>query len=378
MRRGSRSSRRVHRIVRVLLPVALVLGGSGIAWAWSTTNVNPGNSVTGGALGATTGLTATEVTAGNSCTTVNLAWTAASGADSYRIEAQVGTSGWTTLAPNNVTTTYADTTVYTNSSIVWRVTPLLSGTSWEGASQTSSQVDCGVGDITDLGITSACGTTQLTWSAPARANRYDIQRQVNGGGWVQIVTNQNSTSYTDTTTFTDGDVVEYQVRPGRNAGTDGNWTSSVTVDPWTGFTIVSVEFGNVGTLGTLDVGDTITVTYSQAVDTGTVTNTDVYTKSNGGAAGKGVYIAATNSRTKRSQVGAVRSAPIFSASAALSGTAAWSAGDTVWTWTSTGTGVDMSSALAGTWATGTSAGAAVCAGDGTTAAAGTPALSGQW
>ena len=61
---------------------------------------------------------------------------------------------------------------------------------------------------------------------------YTLERQINGGGWVQVDTNIAGASYADFSTNIDGDFVEYRVRATNGVAMSSAWTTSdgMTID----------------------------------------------------------------------------------------------------------------------------------------------------
>jgi hypothetical protein len=370
-------------LTRAGLVVVMLAASAGAAWAWSTVTTNPGNAITGAVLGAPTDLATVRTPAtGNTCTNVDVTWTSAPNADRYLIERQIDLGPWSELAASHATTTYSDATGFTNAFVTWRITPRRSGsTSWQGTPATVS-LSCGFASVNDLVVTNPCNSTLLSWTAPPGATEFDIRRQVNGGGWsAALVANQAATTWTDTTAHPTGALVEYQVRPG-SGGVDGDWSTASGVSNWDVFRISTVTFGNAGTLGAHEPGDTITMTFNKPVDTTTMTATNVYTRANNPAASRGVLFPATaDNNINAVQGGRVLSDGLFSATATLAGTTAWSNSDTTWTWTSTSAlVVGMTANLGGTFEVGGSAAGARCAGDAAVAPAATssPTLAGRW
>ncbi len=252
-----------------------VLGVSDAAWTDQVTN--PGTAVTADQVGQPGQPVSTL---NPNCTNITVEWTAAALADDYRVEAWTATTGTftTVTASTSGNLTWADTTDYTNDTVRWRVIGIRSGTSWESVpSLESADRDCGIPPVIDLAVTETCGARTLTWSHPT-ATRFNIRRRVNAGGWTNVQTNLNAFTWTDTAaTFSIGDVIEYQVQ-GRIGGPAnvGPW-GNVDGVTWGGpFRIVSVEFVNNGaTLGTLEVGDQIVVTFSHEADFSNLTATTV-------------------------------------------------------------------------------------------------------
>lgn len=129
------------RIATIL--TATLVGGSA-AWAWSAMSANPGTSVTAANLAAPADLSAAKSPAvGSACTSVRLSWSAVVGADRYRVERTTAkAAAWTTLAAGHQSSTYVDATRHANTTVSWRITPVVSDSSWVGPSTTVT-VTCG-------------------------------------------------------------------------------------------------------------------------------------------------------------------------------------------------------------------------------------------
>lgn len=348
--------------------------GAAVAYAWTVGTSNPGNSISALSLGSPAPVTAPPPTT-EPCSNILLSWTSAPNADRYRVE--VNTSGtWTTLAASHTTTSISDTTGYANLTIDYRVTPLLSGTSWEGTPATATTT-CGMGDVSDLTASNGCNDVVLAWSAVPNADRYEVWVSRNGAAATALTTNlTGTTTYTDTSTYAAGDVLAYQVRP-RIGGSAGNFSNTAKIASWGRFRIMSIAVANAGTLGALDAGDTVTVTFSKPVDTGTATSTQLIAKANQGT--RGLWIAASGMASSTTEIGHVGTGNNLVGDGTLPGSVAWSADNTVWTWTSTGPGPAMSSDLAGTFSAGTSPSAASCAAGGSGLDTSVqPTLGGRW
>ncbi|MCB0878840.1 MAG: hypothetical protein KDC46_07655 [Thermoleophilia bacterium] len=360
--------------------IAVTCGTVAVSLAWNSSSSNPSNTVVAGTVGSPTSLAATPTpsSAQPRCTSVDLNWGAAPLADDRRIEVKTAKSSWSVLAASHGSTTYTDSNNYRNYTVTWRVTPVRAGTSWEGP-DAQVTLTCGLGEVLDLTVTNDCSTSELAWTAAVNATEYEVQRKIPPASWSTIATAVTTTSYSDPTVHPAGSRVRYRVRPS-DGSSNGRWSSVATIDSWDEFRVVSIVATNGGTANTRDSGDTIQMTFSKPVDTTTMTTTSVVTRRNGNP--RGLFLPATSAATGSTEVGQVdTSNNFFGGNATLAGTVAWSAADTVWTWTSTGagTGPSMSADLAGGWVLGTAASSARCAADSTTPLAATaPTLAGRW
>jgi hypothetical protein len=282
------------------------------------------------------------------------------------VEAKTANGSFTVINADtgNVTST-TDATLYTQREVTYRVAGRYKNgslTNWYSAYATdASPLLCGsVGEVDDLTVTPAtCGQNAvLNWTAATSATTYDWQYSTNGGTtWTLGGSNLAALTVTDSVAHAVGSTVLLQVRPGIGTTTDGNWSNTVTVNDW-GFYISSISFGNGN--GTLASGDTVTVTFNRATDGTNPTGTNaqnVYVQV--GAGSRGIYLGAgTNSAASSAIAFVPFSANITGTSGVQSGTAGWSAGNTVWTWTrgaAAGTALATPTWLAGNLTVGSSA-----------------------
>ncbi|MEO6866660.1 MAG: hypothetical protein ABI200_01410 [Gaiellales bacterium] len=385
------SRRRItRRIALAAIPALLVLC-TGIAFAWiSTTSHSSG--VVAATLPAPSNFVLTRTLTNNkkTCAQVDLDWSPAPApaTGDQLIQYRYGTGAWNTLPSVS-----ASIATYTHvmskqdrppngTEVEYQIRSSRSGTQWL-SEWLSRSVICGsgVGDVTDLHAQAgaACNAgIDLTWSAAASASSYEVRYRINGGGWVTAVGNPTTTS--DTITGVGGALIEFQVR-GLDGGSTGEWSNTATVTD-TGFSITSIEFVNGGSSGRFDDGDRIVVTFNRAADTSTPNGTgatSLYGKTNGNPTG--LYIGSSSANVAAATIGQIEfnRYPIDAKGVLFTGTAAWSGGGTVWTWTKN----DGSSRAASTPAAitsftpGTAAGRVVCQGGGDLAVA-TPVISGAF
>jgi hypothetical protein len=203
---------------------------AGIAWAWSASTVNTAQ-VTAATLTAPGSPSAVRTGgSGNTCTAINVTWSAVPGATSYRVERNVD-GAWVELAPSHVTTSYGDSGTWTHWEIQYRITARAGN--WTAATSAMASIACGIGDVDDLTYTFApsCIATQLNWTAPlGPVTGYDVEYRMNAGAWTAVpgATDIAATSFNDTTVYTTaphGDL-EYRV-VARNGATTGNASNVV-------------------------------------------------------------------------------------------------------------------------------------------------------
>lgn len=312
-----------------------------------------------------------------SCISTQLNWTAPLGTvTGYDVEYRMDGGAWTAVAggTNIATTTFTDSTVYTtaphgdleyrviarNGVIIGSPSNVVAPTTNYGCLVAPTAVDatgCLVNNRT------------VTWTAaPSPVTGYDVMRQVNGGGFTTVMANVAGTSWNDTFSVTAGQLVDYNLYS-RNGALIDNVTST-TDSMRSGFYVQSVVLGGSAN-GTLDVGDTITVTFSQPVAPGRVTATQVRTVA--GTGSRGLWIASTGGTAGTTDIANARTLINHFTSGTAEGTVAWNSNRTVWTWTATVTGGITEPGgpfVGGTWTVGTSGTSARCFD--TTTALGTP------
>lgn len=316
-----------------------------------------------------------------SCLSTVLTWTVPTGATSVRIRRRVDGGAWNTNVANVAapTATWTDTTVHpAHATVDYLVEARNGGTVGNVSNQvTVNDFGCLV-PPTDVAVTESCTSTQLTWTAAPGATEYTVRRRLNGGAWGSAATNVAGTSWTDATAHTRGTLVEYGLFS--ENGTLVDTVLSGTASLYYGWYIQSVEFVNTGTLGTLNVGDQVIVTFSRPVAAGDVTKTQIRTSASGGTT-RGVWLAAAGTTAGNTDIGWLRSpANNHFSTGTANGTASFDAARRVWTWTSTSSGITHAAALQGNALTvGTSAVRAQCSGNNANLpTTPLPTLSGRW
>jgi hypothetical protein len=216
-------------------------------------------------------------------------------------------------------------------------TAIAAFTKTASGSQTVSSRNLGA----PTGLTGAASghDVNLSWTAGTNGSGYAIAAAANGtssnctAASFAALTTTAGTSVTDTGRFTPQGTFEcYRVTT-----TFGTWTSQTgnpTVAVRIGVVAQSVVLTNGGTAGRLDAGDTIAITFNQAITTasGPVAGNNVCTNTGGtimlGVTGTG----GTCSTATATTVGTLTSLTI-SRAARYNTTFAWSAGNTVLTLT---------------------------------------------
>ncbi len=114
---------------------------------------------------------------------------------------------------------------------------------------------------------------------------YQLQRRVNGGAWSDRYTGPN-TSFADTGSFNDNDLIEYQVRARTGAGINGGWRSSngIRIDSTDPATVSGVGEGvAIGADDDWSRDNVYWVYWNRVADTGSGISYQVQRSANGGA-----------------------------------------------------------------------------------------------
>jgi hypothetical protein len=315
------------------------------------------------------------------CLSTVLTWTIPAGANSVVVRRSVNGGAWNTAVAtvNAPTATWTDTTQHpAHATVEYLVEARLGGTIGNVSNLVSiTDYGCLV-PPTNVAVTESCTSTQLTWTAAPGATEYTVRRRLNGGAWASAATNVAGTSWTDNTAHTRGTLVEYGLFS--ENGTLVDTVLSSTASLYYGWYIRSIQFVNTGTLGTLDVGDQVIITFSRPVAAGDVTKTQIRTSASGGAT-RGAWFASAGTTAGNTDIARLRSSANnhFSTGTA-NGTAAFDGARRIWTWTSTSAGITHAANLAGNALTvGTSAVRAQCSGNNANLnTTPLPTLSGRW
>ena len=214
-------------------------------------------------------------------------------------------------------------------------TALAAFTKASAASQTVSSRNLGA----PTGLTGAASghDVNLSWTAGTNGNGYAIAAAANGtssnctAASFSALTTTAGTSITDTGRFTPQGTFEcYRVTT--TYGTWSSQTANPTVAVRLGVVAQSVAVANGGTAGRFDQGDTITITFNQAITTasGPVAANNICTNTGGtvmlGVTGSGTTCSTATATT----IGTLTSLTINRA-ARYAATYTWSAGNTVLT-----------------------------------------------
>ncbi|OQY21905.1 MAG: hypothetical protein B6I35_07400, partial [Anaerolineaceae bacterium 4572_32.2] len=202
----------------------------------------------------------------------------------YRLEKSVNDGAWQLVDGDISATNYADSASYTDGDTVrYRVTPI-NGAGTEGPYRLSDGItidldapqapawirenDPDVDFDTD-------GAVWVNWAAVADTGSgitYELQKQVNGGGWTTVEPALGVTSYNDTATYGDETFIEYQVIAHNGVGRSSAATTSdgVRVDTGTPGTPTGVGEGDaIGSDDDFDEDNTFYVFWNSVPATAT-------------------------------------------------------------------------------------------------------------
>ncbi|MGC3991192.1 MAG: polysaccharide lyase family protein [Chthoniobacteraceae bacterium] len=218
-------------------------------------SVNPTNSSTNSAQStavtpsssapASSPLAPTGLTASASSHTVNLSWTASSGANYYTVKrstlAPTGVGTYNTLSTitlsnSTLTTSYTDTTPSNSSIYSYTVEATnAAGTSSDATAAMAQPLDvaptAAPGTFTATALqTTSTGSVTLNWSAVSGATGYVLQRATASAGPYTLIYTTASLTATDTG-LTANTTYYYQVAATNSGGTSAFVTASATIPP---------------------------------------------------------------------------------------------------------------------------------------------------
>jgi fibronectin type 3 domain-containing protein len=167
-----------------------ITGGTAWAWLAGTVPFEP------------LGLSATPV----STSQINLAWSAAQGADRYNVKRATASGGpYTTIASNVSAAAYSDTGLSTLTTYYYVVSAVnTSGESANsaeaGATTHTTQPPAAPTGLSAAGV--SFNQINLTWTAAPGANTYAVKRSLSSGGpYITVAVGVTETSFTDTGLF---------------------------------------------------------------------------------------------------------------------------------------------------------------------------------
>ncbi|HWE03064.1 MAG TPA: fibronectin type III domain-containing protein [Tepidisphaeraceae bacterium] len=177
-------------------------------------------------LVAPAGLATTVVSASE----IDLAWTAESGATTYKVERSPNNSTWSTIAAADASNSFSDTGLAAGTIYYYRI----SGASAAGTSAPATAVSGLTLPVTPTLSDSAITATTIgfSWTASHGASGYTLQDSTDSGmTWTDVVT-QASTTYT-ATNLTSDTPYEFQIKATNASGSSAYSTalSAATVMP---------------------------------------------------------------------------------------------------------------------------------------------------
>ncbi|MEO7101160.1 MAG: LamG-like jellyroll fold domain-containing protein [Luteolibacter sp.] len=163
--------------------------------------------------------------------TVSLAWSAASGADSYSVKRATVTGGPYTVVASGITaTSYSDTGVTNGTSYYYVVSSVNLGGESGPSPEASATPVAPPAAPSGLAATPGNASASLSWNSVAEAVGYRVKRgTVSGGPYTTVSGDITSTSYNDTG-LTNG-TIYYYVVTGFNVGGESASSSQVTAAP---------------------------------------------------------------------------------------------------------------------------------------------------
>ena len=166
--------------------------------------------------------------------TVSLEWTAASGADSYKVKRATTPGGpYTTLASGLAATSYTDTAVSNGTAYYYVVSGVNavaeSANSGEVSAMPSPPVPSAPATLTD---TPGNAMVALVWSAADGANSYNVKRATNSGGpYATLASGLTATTYNDTSAV--NETTYYYIVTASNLGGESESSPEVSATPVT-------------------------------------------------------------------------------------------------------------------------------------------------
>ena len=130
--------RRSHRFIAaaVLAAALLIAAGGGIGWAHFSSAAPAAPTVSTLALGDPDTASASTT---DSCATITITWTAATNADSYRVQVKQDAGAWTDLQTETANVTQiVDPSGRTGVTVTYRVYSRHASSDWEGAAAATS------------------------------------------------------------------------------------------------------------------------------------------------------------------------------------------------------------------------------------------------
>jgi fibronectin type 3 domain-containing protein len=171
-----------------------------------------------------------NLSASASDASVDLSWTASTGAESYTVKRALSSGGaYSPLASGLTSTSYTDTDVSPGTTYYYVVSA--SNTSGESANSIEVAVTTIPAAPTGLTTSSSNGQVGLSWNAAAGASNYTVLRATSANGpYTTLASGVTGTSYTDTTALP-GWSYYYAVSAGNGSGQSQSSASATTTAP---------------------------------------------------------------------------------------------------------------------------------------------------
>lgn len=227
---------------------------NGTAYFYKISAVNAGGeSPLSAEVSATPQVPAPSVPTGVSATPGNsqvaLAWSAVTGATSYKVYRGTATGTETVLVSGITSTGYSDTGVINGTTYFYRVSALNAGGESPLSSEVSATPFLSVPPPVPSGLALVGGNSQvsLSWTASTGATSYNVYRATSSGGET-LLSSSNTNSFVDNA-VTNGNTYYYQVSAVGPGGESAKSSESVMA-----LTTVTVDFGSNGQAFTKDQG----------------------------------------------------------------------------------------------------------------------------
>lgn len=175
-----------------------------------------------------TNFTATNISAAS----LNLSWTASSGADKYSLERKAGIAGTYIVLNSNLTVlTYTDSTVSPSTQYVYRVKAINNSGSSSGTeiTVTTPAVQIPIpNDVTNLAASNITeNSVILTWTAASGATSYTVEYAIGLGAYTNLTTVNSGTTYT-VTNLTSNTAYIFRIKAVNSSGSSSGVTVTAT------------------------------------------------------------------------------------------------------------------------------------------------------
>lgn len=193
-------------------------------------------SITGGRVGAITPCTTapelpSQFTAAvdqNNCSTVLITWNNVTCTDSYGLQKSVDGGDWVDVNAQLSTNSYVDAASYASEVRVKyriRAQSTLGNSSYTESSeiQVAPCPSCTAAPAQPAQLlamidTEDCSVINISWDVVACSDNYALQRQIDGGDWIDLATAITTNAYVDQATFDRGTTIKYRLRAQSSLG----------------------------------------------------------------------------------------------------------------------------------------------------------------